>query len=119
MYGTEAGTVFALDSSGARLTGYPYSIGAASDSVRSAVLYLSGVLVVGTTTGKLQFIDRRNGTTGPALIRAYNFGPSESVSGVAYDGNTSRFMVSTSSSSTKDGRLYYFDAVTDPTPGSL
>jgi hypothetical protein len=119
MYGTEAGTVFALDSSGAALTGYPYSMGASSDSVRSAVLYLSGVLVVGTTTGKLQFIDRRNGTTGPALIRAYNFGPSESVSGVAYDGNTSRFMVSTSSSSAKDGRLYYFDAVTDPTPGSL
>jgi hypothetical protein len=27
-------------------------------------------------------------------------------------------MVSTSDLSTKDGRLYYFDLVADPTPGS-
>jgi hypothetical protein len=113
-FGTEAGKVVALDSSGAALTGYPYTPGTASDAIRSALLYQGGVLVVGTTTGKLFFIDRSTGS-GVALIRQYYFGPTESVSGIAYDTTTSRYLVSTSDATAKDGRLYAFDLISDPT----
>jgi hypothetical protein len=119
LFGTDAGQVIALNSSGAALTGYPFVPGAASDAVRSALLYATGIVAVGTTTGKLFFIDRNNGTTGPALIRQYYFGPTESVSGIGYDSNTSRYMVSTADAATNDGRLYYIDAITDPTAGTL
>jgi hypothetical protein len=115
-FGTEGGKVVALDSSGTPLTGYPYTPGAASDAIRSA-LFSAGVLVVGTTTGKLFFLDRRTGS-GPALIRLHSFGPTELVSGISYDSNTNRYMVSTSDSSAKDGRLYYIDVISDPTPAS-
>lgn len=113
-FGTEAGQVIALGSTGALLTGYPYTPGTASDSIRSAPLYQAGILAVGTTTGKLFFIDRSTGS-GTALIRQYSFGSTESVSGIAFDKNTSRYLVSTSSASAKDGRLYTFDLIADPT----
>lgn len=116
-YGTEAGKVLALSSAGAALTGYPYTPGSTSDAIRSALLYRSGVLVVGTTTGRLFFIDRQTGS-GASLIRQYYFGATESVSGVGFDPNTNRYMVSTSDSTTKDGRLYYVDVIADPTPSS-
>jgi hypothetical protein len=115
-FGTEGGKVVVLDSAGAALTGYPYTPGTSADSIRSAPLYLGGVLAIGTITGKLFLLDRNSGS-GPALIRKYDFGSTESVSGIAYDPNTSRFMVSTSDASLKDGRLYYIDLVSDPTPG--
>src|SRR5438874_1014852 len=88
---------------GDRAAGYPYVPGTASDPIRSSVLYFGGILAVGTTTGKLFFLDRNNGTTGPALVREYYFGPTQSVSGIAYDGNASRYMVSTADPATKDG----------------
>jgi hypothetical protein len=118
MFGTEAGKVVAVASSGAAMTGYPYVPAAASDTIRSAPLYRGGVLVVGSTTGKLFLLDRNNGVSGPALIQEYYFGPTQNVSGIAFDPNTSRYMVTTSDSSANDGKLYYIDAVTDPTPGS-
>jgi hypothetical protein len=116
-FGTEAGKVVALDSSGAALTGFPYTPGTSSDAIRSALLYGSGVIAAGTTTGKLFFIDRNTGS-GPGLIREYYFGPTESVSGISFDNNTGRYMVETADSSTKDGRLYYIDSISDPTPSS-
>jgi hypothetical protein len=116
MFGTEAGKVVALGPTGAALTGYPYVPGSTTDAIRSAVLYYGGILAVGTTTGKLFFLDRNNGTTGPALIREYYFGPTESVSGVGYDASSGRYMVSTSDASTSDGKLYYIDAIGDPSP---
>ena len=118
MFGTEGGKIVALTSAGAAMTGYPYTPGAATDVMRSAPLYRSGVLAVGSTTGKLFFLDRDNGTTGPALIREYYLGPTETISGVAFDANMSRYMVATSDSSAKDGKLYYIDAISDPTPGA-
>ncbi|HXU63224.1 MAG TPA: discoidin domain-containing protein [Polyangia bacterium] len=119
MFGTEGGQIVALTGAGAAMTGYPYRPGTSSDAVESAPLYCNGVLAVGTTTGKLFFLDRNNGTTGPALIRAYAFGSTESVSGIAVDPSTYRYMVTTSDASAKDGRLYYFDVISDPTPASL
>jgi hypothetical protein len=82
------------------------------------MLYTGGVLVVGTTTGKLFLLDRNNGTTGPALIRQYYFGSTQTVSGIGYDGSVSRYMVSTADAGSNDGRLYYLDLVADPTPGT-
>jgi hypothetical protein len=116
-FGTDGGKVVALDSSGTPLTGYPYLPGATGDSIRTALLYTGGILVVGTTTGKLYFLDRNNGTTGPALVKHYFFGPTEAVSGIGFDSNANRYMVSTADPATHDGRLYYFDLTADPTPG--
>jgi hypothetical protein len=117
IFGTEAGKVVSLSSAGAAGGGYPFTPGASSDAVRSAPFYASGVLLVGTTTGKLFVIDRNNGSA-PALITEYHFGPTEGVSGIGFDGSTNRYMVSTSDATNKDGRLYYIDLVADPTSGS-
>ena len=114
-FGTEMGKIAAVSSAGTALTGYPFTPGSTSDSIRSAPLYINGILAVGTTTGRLYFYDRNNGTTGPAVIKEYHFGPSQSVSGIGYDSSVQRYMVSTADPATKDGRLYYFDAITDPT----
>jgi hypothetical protein len=43
-------------------------------------------------------------------MREYYFGSSEQVSGISYDSNANKYMVTTSSSSSKDGRLYTIDA---------
>jgi hypothetical protein len=114
-YGTQGGTLIVVDSAGAPFAGYPYLPGTGNDAIGTAILYSAGLLVVGTKTGKLFFLDRTTGA-GPALIREYAFGPTEEVSGVAYDSNTNRYMVTTSDATTKDGRLYYFDVLADPTP---
>jgi PQQ-like domain len=117
-YGTQGGTVIVLGGTGAVLNAsYPYTPGTAGDAITAAPLYYGGVLVVGTTGGKLYFLDRNTGTAA-ALIRQYYFGPTESVSGVAYDANANRYMVTTSSGTANDGRVYYFDQIADPTPGS-
>src|SRR5262249_42710012 len=126
MFGTAAGKVYALDATGgARLTGYAsgYAPDGNTQSITAAPLYANGVLVVGTSNGKLFFLDRGTGTTGSGtsctgvgVIREFNFGPGVTVSAIGYDSSSNRYMVSTSSSS-YDGRLYYFDAasITDPT----
>jgi hypothetical protein len=51
----------------------------------------------------------------PAKIQTYQFGSSTQISGIAYDQVTSRYIVSTANATNKDGKLYYFAAVTDPT----
>ena len=122
-FGTNGGTVLVLTgagsgTSGVALTGYPFTLNA-SDPISSSPLYYNGVLVVGTTLGKLYFIDRSTTAAGgsPAIIKEYYFGPTENVSTIGFDANADRYMVSTSSSAgVKDGRLYYLDLVTDPTP---
>jgi hypothetical protein len=115
-FGTEQGKVGGLNATtGAVMTGYPFTPGLTTDAIRTAPLLVNGVLLIGTTTGKLYFYDRNNGTTGPAFIKQYYFGPTQSVSGVGYDTNALRYMVSTADPTTKDGRLYFFDAITDPT----
>jgi hypothetical protein len=118
-FGVNKGAIVVLTGAGAALTGYPYTLNA-SDPISSSPLYYSGVLAVGTTLGKLYFIDRSTTSAGgsPAVIKEYYFGPTENVSAIGYDANKNRYMVSVSSSTlgVKDGRLYYFDSVTDPTP---
>ena len=116
---TDGGAIVVLDASAGTVLGgtsaaiYPYTP-VSNDAITAAPLYYSGILVVGSTGGKLYFIDRYTGT-GLKVLKTYDFGSSESVSGVGYDVNVNRFMVSTSNASTKDGKLYYFDLITDPT----
>jgi hypothetical protein len=115
-FGTEQGKVGGISiTTGVTQTGYPFVPGTTTDAIRSAPLYINGILLVGTTTGKLFIYDRNNGTTGPAFIRQYYFGPTQAVSGVSYDSNVQRYMVSTADPTTKDGRVYFIDAITDPT----
>ncbi len=122
-YGTQGGTILVLaGGTGAVLnSGYPYTpAGGSGDAITAAPLYANGVLAVGSTGGKLYFLDRSTGnaTTPVSIIREYNFGSSESVSGIGFDSTVNRYMVTTSSASSKDGRLYYIDLISDPTPGS-
>ncbi|HEY6478087.1 MAG TPA: PQQ-binding-like beta-propeller repeat protein, partial [Polyangia bacterium] len=121
-YGTQGGTVIVLGGTGAKLnTAYPYTpAGGAGDPITSAPLYYNGVLAVGSTGGKLYFLDRNTGnaTTPVTVIREYQFGSSEAVSGIGFDPTANRYMVSTASSS-GDARLYYIDLIADPTPASL
>jgi fibronectin-binding autotransporter adhesin len=119
-YGTQGGTIIVLNGSGVVLNaGYPYLLpGGATDAITAAPLFYNGVLVVGTTKGKLYFLDRNTGAS-VSIIREYDFGPTESVSGVGFDPTVNRYMVTTANGSTNDGRLYYFDLLTDPTIGSL
>ncbi len=121
-YGTQAGTIIVLGGTGSVLnSSYPYTpSGGSGDPITAAPLYYSGVLLVGSTGGKLYFLDRNTGTT-PAvsIIKEYAFGSSESVSSIGYDPSVNRYMVTTSNSSANDGRIYFFDQVSDPTPGSL
>ncbi|HXU63695.1 MAG TPA: PQQ-binding-like beta-propeller repeat protein, partial [Polyangia bacterium] len=116
-FGTAGGKVVVLNAStGAVLnSSYPYTLDA-SDPITAAPLYYRGVLVVGTSKGKVYFIDRDTGG-GAAIIKMVDFGSTQSVSSIAFDSTTSRYMVSTSSAA-NDGRLYYFDLVSDPTSSS-
>jgi hypothetical protein len=119
-FGTDGGAIVCLNAStGAALNaGYPYTpSGGSGDPITAAPLYYGGILVVGSTGGKLYFLDRNTGS-GVSLLKEYNFGSGESVSGVGYNATVNRFMVTTANSSTKDGRLYYFDLLSDPTSGS-
>ena len=115
-YGTQNGAINVLGATGTVLNAsYPYTP-SSGDPITTAPLYVNGVLVVGSTGGKLYFLDRNTGTApGVSILKEYYFGASESVSGVAFDPNQNRYMVTTSSASANDGRLYYFDLVTDPT----
>jgi hypothetical protein len=122
-FGTSAGKVVVLTGAGSGTSGvvlnssYPYTL-PNSDSVSTAPLFNAGVLVVGTSKGNLYFLDRNTGSAtapnGVAILKEVNFGPTETVSSVGFDSTVGRYMVTTSSAS-NDGRLYYFDLVTDPT----
>jgi len=122
-YGTQGGTIIVLNGSGMVLNAsYPYTpAGGSGDPITSAPLYYNGVLAVGSTGGKLYFLDRNTGGTTPSvsIIRQYSFGPGESVSGIGYDPAMNRYMVTTANASTNDGQLYYIDLIADPTPTSL
>ena len=64
---------------------YPYQptgVGA-SDAMNVAPVYVEGVTVYGTSTGKVIFLDAQNGSAQPALIQMYHFG--SAISTIAYD----------------------------------
>ncbi len=117
-FGTAGGKVVVLNAATGKPlnSAYPLTLDT-SDPITAAPLYISGVMVVGTTNGKIYFIDRNTGT-GASLINTVNFGSTQSVSTISYDPITARIMAATSSAA-NDGRIYYFDSVSDPTPSSL
>jgi hypothetical protein len=125
-YGTQGGTIIVLNGNGNASgsytlnAAYPYTPagGGSGDPITAAPLYNSGILVVGSTKGKLYFLDRNTGTS-VSIVKEYYFGPSQSVSGIGYDPTSNRYIVSTANAGTLDGRVYFFDSVTDPTSSSL
>lgn len=117
-FGTDGGAILSLNAATGAVVnaGYPYTP-SAGDAITAAPLYYKGILVIGSSGGKLYFLDRNTGSS-VALIKKYDFGSNEAISGVGYDVNVNRFMVTTANPTNKDGRLYYFDLITDPTNGS-
>ena len=116
-FGTELGKIVVISSAGAPMDGYPFTPDLTTDAIRAAPLYMDGILAIGTTTGKLYFYDRNDGINNGAvltLLRKYYFGPTQAVSGIGYDSSVNRYMVSTADATTKDGRVYFIDAITDP-----
>jgi len=110
-FGDKDGHVYVLTSAGAILNAnYPYRPGASTDEFQTAPLYRSGMIVIGSVTGKVFIIDQNNGT-GPAVNQTFNFG--SAISTIAYD-TDGYYVVGTA-----DGKLYYLNAVTDPTAGSI
>jgi hypothetical protein len=111
-FGDNAGNVYAVNSSGAALTGYPFAL--TGSAITSTPIYLrnSGVIAIGAADGTLYFIDRHNGSNAPAIFKRYTVSTTGSVSSVGYNNSTSQYMVGTS-----DGRLVFIAAsdVTDPT----
>ena len=109
-FGDKDGHVYVLTSAGAVVNAnYPYRPGASTDEFQTAPLYRAGVIVIGSTTGKVFVIDQNNGT-GPAVYQTFNF--QSAISTIAYD--TDGYYVI----GTADGKLYYLNGVTDPTSGS-
>jgi hypothetical protein len=113
-FGDQDGHLMVVNSTtGAAVTGYPWSTG--SGAFATAPFVQSGVIVAGTTSGSLYFIDQNSNGSLPAKIQTYEFGSSTAISGIAYDQITSRYIVSTANATNKDGKLYYFALVADPT----
>jgi outer membrane protein assembly factor BamB len=115
-YGDQDGHVYVVDNTGAAVTGFPYRPGSSSDAFTTSALYVSGVIVIGSSTGTLYIIDQNSNGSAPALIQMYKFGSTTQISGVAYDTTTASYLVSTADPAAKDGKLYYISAVSDPTP---
>ena len=120
-FGDQDGHLYVIDSAGAKKTGYPYQPGGGTvEAFEAAPFHKTGVIVAGTTTGTLYIIDQTSATmpagTLPALLRRYQFGASTKISSISYNPTASAYMVSTANDTSKDGKLYYIDAVTDPTP---
>ena len=115
-FGDTGGNLYVVTSTGGNLTGYPFSI-SASIQLASSPVYLpgGGVIVVGANDGYVYFIDRHNTSNVPAIFKRYFVTAAGTVSTVAYDYQTSRYMVSTS-----DGKLAFINAsdVPDPTSGT-
>ena len=111
-FGDKDGHVYVLTTAAGAIlnANYPFRPGLATDEFQTAPLYRSGVIVIGSVTGKVFVIDQNNGT-GPALYQTYNF--QSAISTISYD-TDGYYVVGTA-----DGKLYYLNGVTDPTSGSI
>jgi outer membrane protein assembly factor BamB len=117
-FGDKDGHVYAVSrngSGGQLMWSSPFSL---SGSVfQSAPLYRSGVIAIGSTAGKVFFLDQRSTSAAApsavaALIRSFSFGSSVAINNISYDHDGGQYIVATS-----DGKLYYIHAslVADPT----
>ncbi|HEY0712095.1 MAG TPA: hypothetical protein VGF45_05440 [Polyangia bacterium] len=114
-FGDGDGHLYVINSSGGAAAGYPHRPGTPSDVFQTAPFHKTGVILAGTTTGTLYIIDQSTNGSAPGLIRKYEFGPSTKISGISYNPNVTAYMVSTANDTNKDGKLFYIDAVSDPT----
>jgi hypothetical protein len=116
-YGDQDGHVYVVSksgSTGALLSGYPFRPGLSTDVFTTAPLVSNGIIAIGTTGGKVFFIDQQNASSAPTLLRTYNF--NSAISSISYDRNSSvsgEYMITTA-----DGRMFYISRITDPTPSN-
>jgi hypothetical protein len=129
-YGDQDGHVHIVSRSGVTANGALYSgypsrpTGAATtDPFVTAPVYVSGlggasagVIAIGSSTGKVFFIDQQNASAASALIRMYHAG--SAIASLAFRRTSSSagvFQVSTA-----NGHTYYIDSadVADPTPNN-
>ena len=130
-YGDQDGHIYIVTRNGAGgslYSGYPVrpTGGSTTDPFVTPPVYLNGaaagsgtnpgVIAIGSSTGKVFFMDQQNGSAAPALIRMFHTG--SAVSAIAYryaSSSAGVFMVSTA-----NGRTLYIDSadVVDPTPNN-
>lgn len=117
IFGDKDGHVYSLNTStGAALSGYPYSPSGSNVFDSAAPLYRSGVIAIGNNAGKVFLIDQRTASAGtPAAISSYDFCTSatctnSAVSTISYDFDGGQYVVATA-----DGKLFYIASVADPT----
>jgi hypothetical protein len=124
-FGDQDGHVYVVASGSVYYSGFPMrpSGGGSTDPFVTAPVYVTGlgganagVIAIGSSTGKVFFIDQKNTamTPAPALIKMYHVG--SAVSAIAYRAATSStgvFLVSTA-----NGKTFYIDSadVNDPSP---
>jgi hypothetical protein len=122
-FGDRDGHVYSINTtSHLALTGYPYRPGTSSDIFETAPLYRAGILAVGTTAGKVYFIDHRTALVGtPGLQSSYDFCTTatctnSAISSIAFDfdgtvsGKIGQYVIGTA-----DGKIYFVSSITDPT----
>jgi hypothetical protein len=126
-FGDQDGHVYVVASGAVYYSGFPWrpTGGSTTDPFVTAPVYVTGlgganagVIAIGSSTGKVFFIDQKNlaMTPAPALIRMYHVG--SAVSAIAYratNSSSGTFLVSTA-----NGKTFYIDSadVADPTPTS-
>ena len=119
VYGDRDGHVYNLyysgsGTSGSTVSGYPFQPGGSSQIFETAPLYRDGLIVIGSTTGRVYFIDQQNTSNVPAVTRMLNFG--SAISSLAYDYNSAtsgEYMIGTA-----DGKVYHISKIADPTPSN-
>ena len=110
-FGDNAGNVYVVTNVGANLAGFPLSLGAIQITSSPMFLTGGGIIAVGANDGYVYFINRNNGSNVPVIYKRFFVTGAGSVSSVAYDQNTSKYMVSSS-----DGKLIFVNGsdVLDP-----
>ncbi len=100
--------VSAVGWTGTLPTGFPITLSRAGQQVTTSPRCRSGVLIVGTDSSRVLFIDSSAAT----VFKAYAFG-NTTITGISRDAGTGRLMVATS-----DGKMFLVAMEADPASGS-
>ena len=119
LYGDRDGHVYNLyytgtGTSGSLVSGYPFQPGGSGQIFETPPLYNDGLIVIGSTTGRVYFIDQQNAANVPAVTRMLNL--NAAISSIAYDYNSptsGEYMIGTA-----NGKVYHISKIADPTPSN-
>jgi outer membrane protein assembly factor BamB len=110
-FGDDDGHLYALQTNGSLYAGYPYAL-TGTEKLTTSPLYRSGVIVIGSDSGNVYFVDQHNASNLPSLFFRYVVGAG-AVSSVSYNANSGNYMVGTA-----DGKLVFIPSMADPTPSN-